>query len=133
MTKRRLFNVPTLLIISAIALSMTAALPASATARFVALQADQPVNVSVGFNAQVPLADLSEESLAQSQKAAREYIYRMGKEECAVLKAVIAKTCRLTNLNISTQMQHQGNANSPILYINGNANFTISLKDDAEN
>ena len=81
----------------------------------------------------MPLADLSEETLALSQKAGREFIYRLGRDECAVLKAIIAKTCRLTSLNISTQMQYHGNANSPILYINGNASFTISLKDGAGN
>ncbi len=56
----------------------------------------QPVNVSVGFNTQVPLPDLREETLAAAQKAGREYLYRLGREECALLKAVIAKTCRLT-------------------------------------
>ena len=50
MTKRRDFNIPALLAVATIALSMTAALPASATARSTPLQGNQPVNVSVGFN-----------------------------------------------------------------------------------
>ncbi len=89
----------------------------------------RPVNVSVGFNTQVPLTDLSEETLAAAQKAGREYIYSLGRDECALLKAVIAKTCRLTNLNINTQIQQHNNPGAPLLYINGNATFTISLKD----
>ena len=91
----------------------------------------QPVNVSVGFNTQVPLPDLSQETLAVAQKAGREYLYRLGREECALLKATIAETCRRTSLNINTQIQQYQNAAQPLLYINGNANFTIGLKDDA--
>ncbi len=91
----------------------------------------QPVNVNVGFNTQVPLPDLSEETLAAVQKAGREYVYRLGRSECALLKAIIAKTCRLTNLNINTQIQ-QHNNQPPRLHINGNATFTISLKEEAD-
>ena len=90
----------------------------------------QPVNVSVGFNTQTALTDLSPEALAAAQRTGREYVYRMGAEECALLKATIAETCRLTNLNINTQIQQQ-NRPQPLLYINGNASFTISLKGDA--
>ena len=91
----------------------------------------QPVNVSVGFSTQVPLPDLSEETLAAAQRAGREYVYRLGRSECVLLKAIIAKTCRLTNLNINTQIQ-QHIPGQPLLSINGNATFTISLKGDAE-
>ena len=34
----------------------------------------QPVNVSVGFRTQVPLPDLSKETLATAQRAGREYV-----------------------------------------------------------
>ncbi len=90
----------------------------------------RPVNVSVGFNTQVPLADLSEETLAAAQQAGRAYLYRLGRDECALLKEIIAKTCRLTNLNVNSQIQHHNNP--PQLYINGNATFSISLKDEVE-
>ncbi len=91
----------------------------------------QPVHVSVGFNTQVPRPDLSEATLAAAQRAGRAYLYRLGREECALLEAVIAKTCRLTSLNVNTQVQQQyHNAAQPRLHINGNASFTIGLKDD---
>ena len=91
----------------------------------------QPVNVSVGFNTQVPLPDLSEETLAAAQKAGREYLYRLARGECALLEAVIAKTCRLTSLNVNAQIQqHHHNAAQPQLYINGSASFKIGLKDE---
>jgi hypothetical protein len=95
-----------------------------------ALHAADVVSVSVNFNTQVPLADLSEETLATSQKAGRKFVYRLARDECAVLKAIIAKTCRLANLNISTQIQNYQNQNPIMLHVNGNANFVISLKDD---
>ncbi len=120
------------LVLPALALLAGLSLPPSAAkASVLALpQGAQPVNVNVGFNTQLPLADLSQQTLADAQKAGREYLYRLGSEECALLKATIAKTCRLTNLNINTQIQ-QHNPGQPLLYINGNATFTISLKDDA--
>ncbi len=90
----------------------------------------QPVNVNIGFNTQVPLPDLDEATLAAAQRAGREYVYRLGRDECTLLKETIAKTCRLTNLNINTQIQQHNPGQPPRLHINGNATFTISLKDE---
>ena len=130
MRNLRLLALPALALLAGLSLGPAAA-PAEAS--IMALpHGTQPVNVSVGFNTQVPLPDLSEETLAAAQKAGREYVYRLGRDECALLKAVIAKTCRLTNLNINTQIQQHNNPGAPLLYINGNATFTISLKDAAE-
>ena len=125
----RFFALPALALIAGLALVPAAA---SAEASILALtHGGQPVNVSVAFNTQVPLPDLSEATLAAAQRAGRAYLYRLGREECALLKAVIAKTCRLTNLSVNTQIQQQRhNAAQPLLHINGNASFTIGLKDD---
>ncbi len=124
----RFFVLPALALIAGLSLAPAAA-PAEAS--FLAPPfGGQPVNVSVGFNTQVPLPDLSEETLAAAQKAGREYLYRLGREECVLLKAVIAKTCRLTNLNVNTQIQQQRHNAQPMLHINGNATFMIGLKDD---
>ncbi len=127
----RIFALPAMALLAGLALAPGAA-PAEATIMALNL-GTQPVNVSVGFNTQVPLADFSEETLAAAQRAGREYVYRLGRDECALLKAIIAKTCRLTNLNINSQVQQQRhNAAQPMLHINGNATFTISLKNDGE-
>ncbi len=121
----RFFAPPALALIAGLTLAPAAA-PAEAS--ILALpHGTQPVNVSVGFNTQVPLPDLSADTLAAAQRAGREYIYSLGRDECALLMEIIAKTCRLTNLNINTQIQQHNNP--PQLYINGNATFTISLKD----
>ncbi len=108
-----------------------AAAPAEAT-MVMPFAEDQPVHVNVGFHTRVPLTDLSEAAVAAAQKAARERLYRVGREECALLKAVLAETCRLSNLNVNTQIQQQyrNNIPRPLLSINGNASFTITLKDE---
>ncbi len=127
----RILALPAVAVLAALVLAPGAA-PAEASI-LAPFDGSQPVNVSVGFNTQVPLPDMSAETLATAQRAGREYVYRLGRDECALLKATIAKTCRLTNLNINTQIQQHNNPGLPLLYINGNANFTISLKDeDAE-
>ncbi len=130
MWRLRIFALPAMALLAGLALAPGAA-PAEAS--IMALpHGTQPVNVSVGFNTQIPLPDMSEATLAAAQRAGREYVYRLGRDECALLEAVIAKTCRLTNLNINTQIQQHNNPGAPLLYINGNATFTISLKDDAD-
>ena len=86
-----------------------------------------PVNVSVGFNSQLPLPDLEEETIQAAQRASREYLYRSSSEECALLLATIAESCRLTNLNINTQVQ-QHQPGNPMIYTNANASFSITLK-----
>ncbi len=125
----RFFALPALALLAGLSLAPA---PAPAETSILALtHGGQPVNVSVGFNTQVPLPDLREATLAAAQKAGREYLYRLGREAGALLKAVIAKPCRLINLNVNTQIQQQRhNAAQPLLHINGNATFTISLKDD---
>ena len=125
----RIFALPAMALLAGLVLAPAAA-PAEASI-VAPFQGSQPLNVSVAFNTQMPLPDLSEETLAAAQRAGREYIYRLGREECALLKAIVAKTCRLTNLNINTQIQQQRHNAQPMLHINGNATFTISLKDEA--
>ena len=123
----RIFALPAMALLVGLALAPAAA-PAEASI-VAPFQGNQPVNVSVAFNTQMPLADLSEETLAAAQRAGRAYLYRLGREECTLLKEIIARTCRLTNLNINTQIQQQRHNAQPMLHINGNATFTISLKD----
>ena len=52
----------------------------------------------------------------------------MAGEECAVLKATIAQTCHLTNINVSARIQEHHNKSPLRLYLDGNAQFMITLK-----
>ena len=44
------------------------------------------------------------------------------------MKDVIADACRLTNLQISTQIRRQQGHLPVIVYLNGNARFAVTLK-----
>ncbi len=125
--------VPVLTGVAIIALSATMMAPASASMRSSLLQGSEIVNVNVNFNSQVPLADTGDDAIANTQRKGRRFIYRMAVRECAVLKETIAETCRLTNLNVSTNVQLQPNRSPPMLNLNGNAQFAISLKSDNAN
>jgi len=105
-------------------------LPGAAAAQSMPFPPARVVNVSVSFNTQVPLPDLSEETVTATQKSGRLSLYRLARDECDVMKSVIAEACRLTNMNISTQIQNYNNQNPVMLFINGNATFTISLKEE---
>ena len=130
MNRQRLHGATGLMILAGTILSLVTVSTQAAGARILPLLGGQAINVSVGFNTRLPLADLGEEALAEAQKQGRRFVYRLASEECAVLKATIAETCRLTNLNVSTQIQ-AGNNQTPVqLYINGSANFQVSLKPE---
>ena len=105
-------------------------MPSAANAQNMLLNAAQSVNVNVGISIQIPVSDESEETLVSKQHDARKLIYRMAIKECKTLKETIAKTCRMTNLNISSQIRSQGNQRPSKLYINGNAQFSITLKEE---
>lgn len=114
----------------AAALSLLALSPAAASKMRAGHMAHQPVNVSISFNRQTPAGGMSEDEMAEAQTDGRVLLYKLAQEECDVLLRVIAETCRLTHLNVSSQMQNYGNQNQPMLYINGSATFAITLKDD---
>jgi len=127
MTRRsfRLLPIAAAVIVTA----FTPSISKEAVARSTSFHAGQFVNVNVGFNTQVPLPDTGEPTLLRSQQSGRNFIYRMAAKECTILKETIAKTCRLTNLNITAQIRDQNNRGPIKLYLNGNAQFAITLKD----
>lgn len=115
-------------LVAAAALVFVAVYPASASRSSMTFHGDEVVNVSVNFSSQTPLPDLSDETLAAKQKAGRVYLYELARDECEVLTTVIAESCRLTNLSVNSQIQRHNPNNPPMLYLNGSANFAISLK-----
>ena len=103
---------------------------ASAETRSKALPVSKLVNVNVTFSMELPLPDESEEVMASTQEAGRKLIYEFVKSECAVLKKAIAEACRLTSLNVSTKVRRQKGRMPALVFLNGRAQFAISLKDD---
>ena len=115
--------------IPAAAIALIAAVPL-ATAEASRLQAHIPgsnvINVNVSINLEVPVSDRSLKTVSREQKEGRKILYRLATTECEVLTATIARTCQLKNLNVSTQLR-----NNQSMYVNGNAQFAITLKPSA--
>ncbi len=125
----RRFTKTTLISAAVAAVLATSAGAGSATARLVSPYHTNTVNVSVSFNSQTPLAETNDKAVAAIQKMGRKLIYRMAQEECKTLRSTIAQSCQLTNLNVTTQLRHQHNRPNS-LYINGSAQFSITLKKE---
>jgi hypothetical protein len=86
------------------------------------------VNVSVNFSVQLPLKDMKEDTIKRQQESGRELFYRLTQTECKILLTTIAKTCRLSNLNVSTRMRERYNQPQPRLDVSGSARYLITLK-----
>ena len=120
---------PALVVLATVFVALTTVLAAQAVGRSMPFDTAGSVNVNASFRTFLTLPDMSEQTLAGTQKRGREFIYRMAGEECAVLKATIAQTCRLTNINVSARIQEHHNKNPLRLYLDGNAQFMITLKN----
>lgn len=105
---------------------------ANAEARSFSMQGAGGVSVNVSFNMQMPLADMSDKTMADTQKRGRIFVYNMAKQECETLLETIAATCQLSNLSVSAQVRNQNNNNPVTIYLNGNARYMITLKDATE-
>ena len=114
--------------VSALLLTTAVSTPA-ASSKIRHIPGHNAVNVNVSLNMEVPLADDSAEAMAAAQIDGRKILYRLATSECPVLLETIAATCRLTNLNVSTQIRRQNKPNPISLYVNGNAQFAITLQE----
>lgn len=130
MSKRRIAPVAALAVI-ALSLMTWPATSMEAHARSMPIGGDQPLRVNMNFSIQVPLADVSVDSIAKAQKANRVILYRLAQGECEALEELIAKTCRLNSHNLSSQVQNSHSQRPTMLRINLSARFTITLKDDS--
>ncbi len=107
--------------------------PPAASSRIVSpIPGHNVVNVNVSMNMEIPLADANADTMAEAQIQGRKMLYRLATSECPILKETIAKTCRLTNLNVSTQIRRNNNVTPVSLYLNGNAQFAVTLKSAEE-
>lgn len=121
----------TLAVFAAAGLAL-AGVDADAKARSMSVHDAGNISVNVSFNTQMPLADMSDKTMAATQKRGRIFVYNMAKQECETLLATIAATCRLVNMSVSAQVRNQHNNNPIYIYLNGNARYMITLKDSGE-
>jgi hypothetical protein len=121
-------KIPASVVLAIVFVALTTGLAVEADGRSMPFDTARSVNVNASFRTFLTLPDESEQALASTQKRGREFIYRMAGEECAVLKATIAQSCRLTNINVSARVQDHHNKFPLRLYLDGNARFMITLK-----
>lgn len=107
------------------------AVPDAGSARSMTLAGNPVITVNVNFQTQIPVADVSADGVIKSQESARKMLYQLANKECALLQEAIAKTCRLMNLNVNAKVNARPNQNPPFLFINSNARYAITLKDDS--
>lgn len=98
-------------------------------ARSIAAPTSSFINVNVSFDMQMPLADDETKTLSDAQTRGRKMIYRQAVAECPILLETIAATCSLTRLNVSTRLNRRNNNQKQFLNLNGNAQFSITLRD----
>lgn len=121
-------RLPWLAALAIVGLALTGAWGGSAKASVMSVTGGGEVSVSVGFSTQMPLTDMTDQTLAATQKRGRTFVYRMAREECALLKATIAESCRLTGLNVNARLTNRSSNTPATLYLNGNARYLITLK-----
>ncbi|NNE21124.1 MAG: hypothetical protein HKN11_00805 [Rhizobiales bacterium] len=128
-----MINLKTAAAASAIVLIASAASTPAASSKLARhMPGHNTVNVNVSVNMEIPLADDDTQTIAAAQVDGRKILYRLATTECPVLLETIAETCRLTNLNVSTQIRRQNAAKPISLYVSGNAQFAVSLKPEGE-
>lgn len=98
-------------------------------ARSFAASASGTINVNVSFNMQIPIAGDEMSMLSDARSRGRKMIYKQAVTECPVLLETIAATCRLTGLNVSTQVNRNNSNRGPFMNLSGSAQFSITLKD----
>ena len=129
---RRKLGAGAALILPALVLGagLSLAAPAETKARSsLAMTPTKGVNVSVSFSIQLPLSDLSEKVIARQQESGRRLFYRLSMSECKVLLEIIAATCRLSSLNVSTHLRERNNQTPMKLYLSGSARYVVTLKE----
>lgn len=104
-------------------LSVVASLAASASP-VLAQSPTIPVNAS--YSLQIPATD-DEKAVSDQEKALKRSMYERAARECDDLKATIARTCQITNINVSTQLNR--NPGSPAqIYVSTNVQMQITAK-----
>ncbi|WP_309664600.1 hypothetical protein [Tabrizicola sp.] len=86
-----------------------------------------PVIISVSYSINAPVASESPEALDQADKDYRRALYARAAKECDDLLATIAAECRITDINVSTQV-NSFPGQPTTLYVSSTVNTEVTLK-----
>jgi hypothetical protein len=92
------------------------------------IQPFQPeiINVNISFSTQTPLTDTSKQAIDAIQYNGRKLFYLMTQRECETMLEVLASSCKLKSLNMSSRIQQ--NNGRTLIYLTGSARFFITPK-----
>jgi hypothetical protein len=92
-----------------------------------AFAAGQTIQVSASFNSQVIVLEDNEAKIAEQEKVLKRAMYERAARECDDMRATIALTCTITNINVSTSI-NRNYGQPPSIYVNSSVNLQVTLK-----
>ena len=92
-----------------------------------ALAQKQTIQVSASFSAQVLALGENEALLATQERTLKRSMYERAARECEDLRATIALSCPIANVNVSTQI-NRTYGQPPTLYVNSSVSMQVTLK-----
>jgi hypothetical protein len=105
-------------------------LPAAAMLALLAspcLAAGQSIWVNTSYSAQEPVSGESDAKIGDQEKTLKRSMYERAARECDDLKATIALSCQVTNINVSTQINR--NPGTPTqIYVSANVQMQVTTK-----
>ena len=87
----------------------------------------QTIQVSASFSAQVLATSENEALLATQERTLKRSMYERSARECEDLRATIAISCTIANMNVSTQI-NRSYGQPPTLYVNSSVTMQVTLK-----
>ena len=92
-----------------------------------ALAAGQTIQVSASFNSQIVVLEDNEAKITEQEKTLKRAMYERAARECDDMRATIALTCSITNINVSTSI-NRNYGQPPSIYVNSSVNLQVTLK-----
>lgn len=92
-----------------------------------ALAAGAPIWVNNSYSMQIPADTETDARITDQEKSLKRSMYERAARECEDLKATIALSCQVTNINVSTQINRNPGAPSQ-LYVTANVQMQVTLK-----
>jgi hypothetical protein len=106
---------------------LSIATTAAAQDNMTALGMADAIQVNSSFNAQILVANETEPQIQEQERKLKQSMYERATGECDLLRASIARTCRMTGISVSTQF-NRSPGSPATFYINANINMEITLK-----
>jgi hypothetical protein len=106
---------------------LLAGTPVAAGETITAAAIGETIQVNSSFNAQIFVANETEPQIQDQERGLKQSMYERAVGECELLRASIARSCRMTSISVSTQF-NRSPGNPATFYINANVSMEVTLK-----